>query len=148
MAQLPLIKHPDLLLKEKSLPVGTVLAEHVQLAKDLYETMKANQGIGISAVQVGKLLRIIVMEVGNRKLFLFDPKILSLSKNKLSIKEGCLSFPGERIEIKRPNEVKVTYKDLNNKLRFSTFTGLEAICFLHEYDHLEGITFDVRSSQS
>lgn len=110
------------------------------LAVSLLETMKKYNGIGLSANQVGIPLRVFVVGLEKTWYAFFNPEILETS-GEILFAEGCLSFPGLFIPIKRPDTVKIKYQDMNGEFKEQTFTGLTARIVLHEYDHMEGIVF-------
>ncbi len=114
----------------------------IQLAKDLIETMKLENGIGIAAPQIGIHKRIIIVNVGedDPRAFL-NPKILSKSFLKSESEEGCLSVPGVFGIVKRHRSVTVTAQDLKGETMTFRADGLMAIVFQHEIDHLDGILF-------
>lgn len=124
---------------------------------NMAETMYYERGIGISAVQVGILSRIIIMDVNvkynchdhgchelhdleKNPIYLINPKIVHQSKELSTYDEGCLSFPGIRVEITRPAQVKVEFFDYSFKPQTLEMKGLMATCIQHEMDHLNGIT--------
>lgn len=135
---LDLIYHPNDLLLEKSLPVMKIDDSIKQLAKDMMETMVHYNGLGLSAIQVGVKLNIII--VTNK--IMINPVLLQLGRTLVFNNEGCLSFPNKFVKIRRPSDVKVKYQDLNGKTQFSHLKGIQAQCFLHEYDHLQGKLYD------
>ncbi len=148
MTILPLIIAPDPRLKTQSLPVEKIDAEIRALAADLFDTMYAERGIGLAAVQVGVLKRLVVADVTWRddgtpgeQFVLINPEILSDSQDIQSYKEGCLSFPDQFAEVERPKAVRVRYLDLDGKQQEKDFDGILATCIQHEIDHLNGITF-------
>jgi peptide deformylase len=103
-------------------------------------------GIGLAAVQIGVLKRVIVIDVSkesNKKdpLFLINPEIKFMSENKLTYEEGCLSLPGQFAEIERPAECHITYIDYNGKVKELKADGLLSTCVQHEIDHLNGVLF-------
>jgi peptide deformylase len=140
MNKLELVLYPNPILLEKCEPVDKVTSELQQLAKDMYEFMVQNNGIGLSANQVNHKIRLIVIQNEGTPLHMFNPKILQ-QISKCSLSEGCLSFPNEYYEIKRAKEIKVQYRDINNKVKFGHFTGWVARAILHEIDHLNGEVF-------
>ena len=77
----------------------------------------------------------------------FNPKIIANTTDMQDLEEGCLSFPGIYVKIKRPSAIKVEYQNSKGETEVSEFRGYDCKCFLHEYDHLEGITFQDRISQ-
>ncbi len=113
-----------------------------ELALDMIETMRLENGIGIAAPQVGVHKRIIIVNIGedDPRAFL-NPKILSKSFLKTESEEGCLSVPGVFGIVKRHRSVTVTAQDLTGKTMTFRAEGLMAIVFQHEIDHLDGILF-------
>jgi peptide deformylase len=103
---------------------------------DLYKVMKDNNGIGIAAPQVGVLKQVIIMF----DQVMFNPKIIK-QRGSVEFNEGCLSFPGKFIKVKRSATISVKSIDINGKLLYQELTGLEARVFLHEAEHLKGIVF-------
>ncbi len=114
------------------------------LLDDMAETMKKCDGAGLAAVQVGVLKRAFVMRAGSDKPLreCINPKILREEGiNKIKV-EGCLSVPGKCGTVERPEKVWVEYQDRNgNLISNKKFTGFEAKCFCHEFDHLNGILY-------
>tara|TARA_B100000780_G_scaffold278792_1_gene253714 strand:+ start:1967 stop:2491 length:525 start_codon:yes stop_codon:yes gene_type:complete len=141
-----ILTEPDLILRKKSDTVERVDDSLRKLMDDMIETMYEAPGIGLAAVQIGILKRIVVIDVtkedGKRNpLFLVNPEIIFRSKNTSIYEEGCLSLPGQYAEIERPREciVKyINYKGMSVELKTE---GLLATCIQHEIDHLEGILF-------
>ena len=112
----------------------------------MLETMYAAPGIGLAAVQIGILKRLIVIDISKDKekknpLFLINPEIVSKSKNTSMYEEGCLSLPGHFAEIERPSECQINFLDYNGKKKEITAKGLLSTCIQHEVDHLNGILF-------
>ncbi|MDB2353765.1 peptide deformylase, partial [Candidatus Pelagibacter bacterium] len=113
---------------------------------DMLETMYSAPGIGLAAVQVGVLKRLIVIDISKEKdkknpLFLINPEIVSRSKKTSIYEEGCLSLPGHFAEIERPAECHVKYIDYTGKEKEIKANGLLSTCIQHEVDHLNGILF-------
>jgi peptide deformylase len=106
----------------------------------MVETMAKNEGVGLAANQVGLPYAIFVMGGGGYANAIVNPKILVANGEELS-QEGCLSYPGLFLKIKRANHIDVEFYDMNGKIQFRTFEGLTARIFLHEYDHLLGKVF-------
>lgn len=142
MSILNIVCVPNEILSKKSEEVLIIDKSIKKLVKNMYETMKKHNGIGLAAVQVGILKRIVVIEIEdiNTKLELINPKIISFSANKTPMVEGCLSVPKNTYEVERPEKVVVEYTDLNNKKQIIEATGLLSKCLQHEIDHLNGIT--------
>ncbi len=133
---------PDPILHEKSLSVSKVDADLAQFGRDLINCMRENSGLGLSAVQVGRLIRVLCMQHSDGKvLLMYNPVLLQKSGNEIG-DEGCLSYPGEKLQKSRATTVKVKYADVNNKRQFIELKDLDARVFQHELDHLNGKTFD------
>lgn len=140
---LEIIKYPDEILNQKSLAVKRINKELVQLGKDLLETMKEHEALGLSAVQTGQLVRVLVMMHCKKPIVMYNPIIVSKSPIKRAGKEECLSFPDVEKKVKRHINIKVKFTDINNKNKFLSLEGLDAIVFQHELNHLDGVTFDI-----
>ena len=137
---------PDPLLRKVSEPVNSVNTEIKNLMDDMLETMYAAPGIGLAAVQIGVLKRIIVIDLSKdsekkNPLFIVNPEITFKSKELISYEEGCLSIPNQFAEVKRPSTCKVNFLDYNGKKKEINADGLLATCIQHEVDHLDGILF-------
>jgi peptide deformylase len=111
-----------------------------ELAKNLLETMRHHRGIGLSANQVGLPYRVFVME-GDPPFACFNPKIVDVSQEIVSLPEGCLSYPGVNVPVKRPAHVRVRFSAPDGNVITKKFTGMTARVFLHEHDHLQGVNF-------
>jgi len=103
----------------------------------MMETMKLSNGIGLSAVQVGKPICVLVFDTGQEFGILINPVIIAVG-GEAKIKEGCLSLPGKQIEVDRYSEIKVRYHRLDGKLIEREFYDLSAIVVQHEYSHFFG----------
>ena len=141
-----IVVEPDPILRKISQPIETVNNETKKLLDDMLETMYAAPGIGLAAVQVGILKRIIVIDISKEKekknpFFLINPEIIFKSEKTSSYEEGCLSLPGHFAEIERPSECRVTYIDYNGKKRELKASGILSTCIQHEVDHLNGVLF-------
>ena len=147
MSILPIITLPDPLLRKKSAPVETIGDEVRGLANSMLETMYAAPGIGLAAVQIGVLRRVLVFDtakgedVPKQPFVLINPEILSFSDTPRVHDEGCLSIPQMYAEVERPALVRVRYVDLEGKQQEQDFADLQATVVQHEIDHLEGILF-------
>ncbi len=135
----------DEILRKKSREVAIedIKTEKIQdLIKDMIETMHKYNGVGLSAVQVGVLKRIVVIDVddGNEEYVLINPEILK-TKGQKECDEGCLSFPNQFGKVIRPTEVIVKFYDKNGKESKIKAKDLLAQAICHECDHLEGILF-------
>ena len=141
------IKHiitvPDETLKRISEPVEKVGVNEKKLVKDLFETMYQSKGIGLAAVQVGILKRILVIDVSTKDekrepLSFINPSIKKISDETSVYEEGCLSIPDTFIEIERPKICEVEYIDLDGKVQNMKCDGLLSTCLQHEIHHLNG----------
>ena len=146
MSQRNIVIEPDPILRKKSNILEKVDDELRILLDDMLETMYAAPGIGLAAVQIGILKRLIVIDISKDKekknpIFLINPEIISKSKNTSIYEEGCLSLPGHFAEIERPEECQIKYIDYDGKKKEMKANGLLSTCIQHEIDHLEGILF-------
>ena len=141
MAILEIKKYPDPILRKKCNEVKEVTQEIKKLSWDMIETMEAAPGSGLAGPQVGKLKKIIVAQTEKEPLILINPKILKKSKETEIMEEGCLSFPGLWLRIKRAKSVEVEALDINGKKTKIKAEGLPARVIQHEIDHLSGILF-------
>jgi peptide deformylase len=120
-----------------------------QLEKEMIETMFQNNGIGLSANQVGIRTRVFVMgsrEEPHLAQAFFNPLIVSWTDSIEDMPEGCLSFPKIFVKIKRPTAIKAKWQNSSGEWMEGEFQNYNCKCFLHELDHLEGITFRDRVS--
>lgn len=134
----------DEILRKKSREVETVDDRIRRILSDMDETMHAYNGVGLSAVQVGILKRLVVIDVnydGSPSLKLVNPVIVKQKGEQVCEKEGCLSFPNQFAEVIRPAEVTVKALDENGKKITIKAKDLLAECLCHEIDHLDGILF-------
>ncbi len=146
MPQRKIVIEPDPILREKSEAIENVDDQLRLLLDDMLETMYTAPGIGLAAVQIGVLKRLIVIDISKDKekknpLFLINPKIISKSTKTSIYEEGCLSLPGHFAEIERPAECQIEYIDYNGKEKELLANGLLATCIQHEIDHLNGVLF-------
>lgn len=138
MAKLKILKVGDETLRKISRPVDTVTPRIRTLLDDMIETMRAANGVGLAAPQVGVLRRIVVIETEEDGLIeLINPKIIAFSGEQEG-EEGCLSVPGRWGITRRPMHVTVRAMDRNGKTFDKTGSGLLAKAFCHEIDHLDG----------
>ena len=112
------------------------------LLRDMADTMEKAEGVGLAAPQVGILRRVVVIDVGdeNGLIELINPEIIA-QEGEQEGSEGCLSAPGRRGFVKRPNKVTVRAQDRKGKFFEITGEGLLARAFCHELDHLDGILY-------
>lgn len=117
------------------------------LVNQMLGLMRMENGIGLAAPQIGISKRLFVMSVDGHDRACFNPEVLSASDVLTDFEEGCLSFPGESCIIKRPSSIKVKYQNHFGDWIETDLTGLEARCFQHELDHLDGITMHDRAKE-
>ena len=139
----PIITVPDETLKKISEPIEKVGTNEKTLIKDLIETMYHSKGIGLAAVQVGILKRILVIDVSTKDekkepMSFINPTIKKISDETSIYEEGCLSIPDTFIEIERPKICEVKYIDINGKIKNLKCDGLLSTCLQHEINHLDG----------
>ena len=130
----------DEILRKKSREVEKIDDKIQTLIDDMIDTMYKYNGVGLSAVQVGVLKRVVVIDVGEGLLELVNPEIIATSGEQIDA-EGCLSVPGEDGEVKRPYVVRVRAQDRHGNTFEIEGEELLARAFCHEIDHLDGILF-------
>ena len=138
-----IITVPDGTLKKISSPIENVGIYEKKLIKDLFETMYNSNGIGLAAVQVGILKRILVIDISakdekKQPLSFINPVIKKISDETSVYEEGCLSIPNTFIEIERPKICEVEFIDINGKVKNLKCDGLLSTCLQHEINHLDG----------
>lgn len=145
MAILEIIKYPDERLKTKSAAVKTIDAPTLSFIGDLVETMRGSPGVGLAAVQVGRLIRVIAVDVtprnpGHGLIVLINPEITVYSGARTG-REGCLSVPEYTANITRAAGITVKGLGTDGKETVIEAGGFEAVALQHEIDHLDGILF-------
>lgn len=164
MAILEVLKYPDPRLREISKPVEKFSAALKALVEDMFETMYAENGIGLAAPQVGELVQLLVIDTRPRDtggryeenqmtaledaiykkakgpLVIINPKVIK-GTGKTVYSEGCLSVPSFYDDVERFQVIDLEYQDLEGKTHKVQVDGLLAICVQHEMDHLEGTLF-------
>ena len=138
-----IITVPNEILKKISEPIVNVGVNEKKLINDLFETMYNSKGIGLAAVQVGILKRVLVIDVSSKDekknpMSFINPVIKNLSDETSIYEEGCLSIPETFIEIERPKVCEVEYIDLEGKKKMIKCEGLLSTCLQHEINHLDG----------
>ena|SRR5262245_15136262 len=146
MAIREILKLPDPVLKKVSKPVEKVTPEILKLLDDMLETMYAAPGIGLAAVQIGVLKRLVVADIiredaPKNPLYFVNPEIVWASEELNEHEEGCLSIPEVFDKVKRPAEVRIRYVDREGVEQERHCDGLLATCIQHEIDHLNGVLF-------
>ena len=150
---------PVLKTRAKDLPADMAPAELHQLVQDMYETMYSAHGVGLAAPQVGKAVRLFVIDSGPMvepdeddeptdeapelavKRAFINPRMVSETGEEWGFEEGCLSIPGIRELVNRCPDIVLRYEDENRQTHEEGFSGMTARIIQHEYDHLEGILF-------
>ncbi|GBR02617.1 peptide deformylase-like protein [Gluconacetobacter liquefaciens] len=144
----PIVMFPDQRLRTAAEPVTQFDAALRTLAADLFDTMQAAPGIGITAPHIGMALRVVVLDLrdtsGARTYI--NPEIIWASDETIQHEEGSVSMPGVTEQIERPAKVRVQYQDLDGQNQIEESDGLRAICHQHEIDQLNGIFWIQRLS--
>jgi peptide deformylase len=154
---LPIIGYGAIVLKTKTKEIPADYPELNKLISDMYETMYDASGVGLAAPQIGKSIRLFVIdtspfdtddfeqnsgfEVKSVKKTFINPVIIDESGENASFEEGCLSIPNIREHINRKSDITIKYQDENFTHHQETFSGILARVIQHEYDHLEGTLF-------
>jgi len=146
MAKRTILVAPDPRLKAVGKDVAKVDGEVRRLVDDMFETMYANEGIGLAAVQVGVALNVIVMDLAqkegrNEPRVFINPKITWASEETAVFEEGCLSVPDIWEDVERPAKILAEYLDRSGARQTLEAEGLLADCLQHEMDHLKGKLF-------
>ena len=146
MALLPIIVAPDSRLNVKCEDVNQVTDEHRRLMDDMLETMYDAPGIGLAAPQVGITKRIIVVDISkskgdNAQYKMINPMIIWHSDQLVDYEEGCLSLPKQYAQVKRPDQIQLSYVDPDGVDQSLETSGILATCIQHEIDHLDGRLF-------
>ena len=137
----------DEVLRKTSRPVVNFNEKLWQLLDDMKDTMDKAEGVGLAAVQVGVLRRVVVIDVGDGLMELINPEIIEVSGEQEG-QEGCLSLPGRFGIVKRPNYVKLRAQNRKGQWRLYEGTELKARAFCHELEHLDGkLYIDVETKE-
>ena len=138
---------PNPLLRQKAKKINKIGKEEIKIASKMKEIMMKAPGVGLAANQIGILKQIVTIyfvDPDTKKEIqytLFNPKILSYSKDTIMMEEGCLSLPEQFAEIERPKEISIQYLNDKSKLIKKDIAGVEARILQHEIDHLSGKLF-------
>ena len=116
------------------------------LAEILKKAMKRFGAVGISANQLGMPFRVFTIGNEEKQITMFNAQIVGVSKEQIAMEEGCISFPGFFLTLRRPQDIVITYQDEHAEYVTAQYTGVAARIILHEYDHMEGINFTFHSS--
>ena len=148
---LPIYAYGQPVLRKQASPVGPDYPELAAFIADMYETMYSAKGVGLAAPQVGRSIRVFVVDTlqvnkniekatGIKKVFI-NAQLLDESGEPWLYEEGCLSIPDIHVEIERLPVIHIRYQDENFVEHTETFEGINARVIQHEYDHIEGVLF-------
>lgn len=149
---LPVYVYGMSVLRKRAQEIDSDYPDLEQLIEDMFETMVVSEGVGLAAPQIGKSIRLFVIDASRmededepdlkdfRRVFI-NPEILEEWDDRWIFSEGCLSLPGLREDVSRHSKVKIEYYDENWELKEEVFDGIKARIVQHEYDHLEGKLF-------
>lgn len=155
---LPIVAYGDPVLKRKAKSIPEDYPNLQELIDNMFETMYNAQGVGLAAPQIGKSIRLFIVDASpfaedenisaqekealkDAKEVFINPEIISEAGNEWDFNEGCLSIPEVREDVFRKPVIKIEYYDRDFKLQTKTLDGLLARVVQHEYDHIEGILF-------
>lgn len=126
-------------LRRKADAVGDPASEEIRtLIPEMVETMREAEGVGLAAPQIGRSIRLFVVEVNGQVSVFMNPVLESRSEGSIVFEEGCLSLPGKFLPIERAERVTVSYDDIRGKRQVLSADGFLAIVIQHEMDHLDG----------
>jgi len=145
----PIVVYGDPVLRKKAAEIEKDSFDVKKLSDEMFETMEAANGIGLAAPQIGKSIRVFVVDgtpleeeemVDFKKVFV-NPKIVVEDGHEWPFEEGCLSIPEIREEVSRKEKIRISFLDENWEPHEEEFEGMKARIIQHEYDHLEGVLF-------
>lgn len=151
---LPIVTYGDPVLQKRARDIDTDYPQLEQLIADMFETMENAQGVGLAAPQIGKSIRMFVVDGSGmdaeqmadfRQVFI-NPEIVEDGEEEVDFEEGCLSIPGLRGHVDRPVDIRIRYQDAQFNTHDERYSGVKARIIQHEYDHLEGVLFTDRLS--
>lgn len=147
----PIVAYGSPVLRAECEEIETLTPQYQQLIADMFETMYAAEGVGLAAPQIGKKLRLFVVDaspfsedephLANFKKVFINPIIVTEEGKKWGFKEGCLSIPGIRENVERKEKIVINYLNEEMQEVEETYDGLAARIIQHEYDHIEGVLF-------
>jgi peptide deformylase len=152
---LPIVAYGDPVLRKRGSDIPENTPEIQALIDNMFETMYNASGVGLAAPQIGRSLRLFVIDAsgfvdedeedeeglkGFKQVFI-NPQITQEEGEEWAFNEGCLSIPDVREDVSRQEDIQITYLDRDFKEHTETFTGLKARVIQHEYDHIEGVLF-------
>lgn len=147
----PIVVYGSPVLRQVAKEIDKDCPDLEQLIADLYETMYKSDGMGLAAPQIGKSIRLFIMDLTSladedpsvkdfKKTFI-NARIVEYGGEMLTMNEGCLSFPLLREDVERKNRIRIQYYDENWQFHDEYFEGLKARVIQHEYDHIDGVLF-------
>jgi peptide deformylase len=145
----PIVLYGDPVLKKPAEDIEEGSMDVKALAEDMFETMHNANGIGLAAPQIGKSIRMFVVDgspldeegMEDFKKVFVNPEIVWEKGKEWAFEEGCLSIPGVREDVHRPETLRINYLDENFEEHEEEFDGMKARIIQHEYDHIEGVLF-------
>lgn len=160
---LPIVLYGDSVLRKKASDVTQLSDDINMLIGNMFETMYQAKGVGLAAPQIGKSLRVFVIDARpfaedepegsetktqlmNFKKVFINAECIENTGDLWNFNEGCLSIPKIREDVQRPSQIRIRYRDEHWNLNEETFTGIQARIIQHEYDHIEGTLFTDRIS--
>ncbi len=135
-----ILTYPNRILTQVCKPINNYDSDLATFCDEMYELMLEHDGVGLSAVQVGVLKRIIVIDVIGRRVII-NPEIRETTTKPFKFSEGCLSVPNYFEDRERPESILLRYETPYKEVIVTWISGLEAFCIQHEMDHLEGKLF-------
>ena len=138
-----LVKHNDPILITQCQPFNFQEPpfDPIEFSNELVKAMYEWNGLGLAANQVGVPYRVFAMRGQPQNFVCFNPRIVLPSSEQIILDEGCLSFPGLVVKVKRPRHIRVRFDTPNGDTRTETFIGMSARVFQHELDHLNGLLY-------
>lgn len=146
----PIVMYGDPVLRKRAKDIEEGSEEVKQLSEDMFETMHAASGIGLAAPQIGKDIRMFIVDgsiledepdmTDFKKVFI-NAEIIEEDEEHTDMEEGCLSIPNIREKVGRPTSIRIKYFDENWEAHDEEFDGMKARIIQHEYDHIEGVLF-------
>lgn len=152
MSLLPIVLYNDPVLRANAAPIEALTPELSRFIADLFETMYHAHGVGLAAPQVGRSIRLFVVDADvmvedepdavryGRQVYI-NPEIVFKGDKAVDVEEGCLSIPDLRETVRRPDTITVRYRDEHFAERTETYSGWMSRVFQHELDHLDGTLF-------
>ena len=147
----PIVVYGDPVLKRVADEIEEGSIDVKQLSQDMFDTMHQASGIGLAAPQIGKPIRMFVVDgtpldddeedMSDFKKVFINPEIIEETGDEWKFEEGCLSIPGIREEVSRPPKLLINYLDENWDEHEEEFDGMKARIIQHEYDHIDGVLF-------